>query len=131
MVLLLQAELASIDNGASRQVQAAYDKAISVAGRTGFTHHQAIGNEQAGVFFLNIQKDRAWASTYLTRAWGRFDVWGAKAKTQHMEKKYKELLVTSTQLNIRSATSGKARARFDENEMSSGSRKGIEFSMYQ
>jgi hypothetical protein len=41
-----------------------------------------------------------------------------------------ELLVLSTQLNIPSATSGSARARFDENEMASGSRKGIEYSMY-
>jgi predicted ATPase len=129
MVLLLQAELASIDNGTSKQVQTAYDKAIRVAGRTGFTHHQAIGNEQAGVYFLNKQKDRAWASTYLTRAWELFDQWGAKAKTQHMEKKYKELLVLSTQLNFASVTSGSARARFDENEMASGSGKGIEFSM--
>jgi hypothetical protein len=127
MVLLLQAELASIDNGAPRQVQAAYDKAIRLAGRSGFTHHQAIGNEQAGAYFLNRQKDRAWASTYLTRAWERFDQWGAKAKTQHMENKYKDLLVFSTQLDFPSGTSGSARARFDESEMGSGSRKGIEF----
>jgi predicted ATPase len=128
MVLLLLAELASIDNGASKQVQAFYDKAIRAAGRTGFTHHQAIGNEQAGLYFLNKQKDRAWAATYLTRAWELFDHWGAKAKTQLMEKKYEGLLVISTQIRFPSEL-GSARARFDEKQMASGSRKGIEFSM--
>lgn len=121
MVLLLQAELASIDKGSSRQVQAAYDKAIRVAGRTGFTHHQAMGNEQAGVYFLK-QEDRAWASTYLTRAWELFDQWAQKPRLGKWR-------VISTQLSFPSMTSGSARARFDENEMASGSRKGIDFSM--
>jgi hypothetical protein len=125
MMLLLRAELASLDNGVSREVQAAYDKAIRAAGRMGFTHHQAVGNELAGVYFLEQGKDRAWASTYLSRARELFDQWGAKAKVQHMDKKYKELVVRSNGLLLRSRSLS-ARTRFEEMAGNSGS---IDFEM--
>jgi predicted ATPase len=128
MMLLLRAELASLDNDVSREVQVAYDKAIRSAGRMGFMHHQAVGNELAGVYFLEQRNDRTWASTYLTRSWELFDQWGAKPKTQHMEEKYKDLVVLSTVLNCRSRSIS-ARARFDENKMASRSRREIEFGM--
>jgi hypothetical protein len=32
--------------------------AITAAGKLGFMHHQAVGNELAGVYFLEQRKDR-------------------------------------------------------------------------
>jgi hypothetical protein len=129
MMLLLRAELASLNSRSDpEKVQRAYGDAIMAAGKLGFMHHQAVGNELAGVYFLEQRKDRAWASTYLSRARELFDQWGAKAKVQHMDKKYNELMVCSNELLLRSRALS-ARTRFDENQMASRSRREIEFGM--
>jgi hypothetical protein len=130
MMLLLWAELASLHSRSDpEKVQRANGDAIMAAGKLGFMHHQAVGNELAGFYFLGQRKDRAWASTYLSRARELFDQWGAKSKVQHMDKKYKELMVVcSNELLLRSRAMS-ARARFDENKMASRSRREIEFGM--
>jgi hypothetical protein len=58
MMLLLRAELASLDYRDSKKVQRSYDDAIAAAGKLWFMHHQALGNERAGVYFLK-RNDRA------------------------------------------------------------------------
>jgi histidine kinase len=116
MMLLLRAELASLTcSKDTKKVRFAYDEAIAAAGRLGFTNHQAVGNERAGVYFLEQKHDRDWASTYLTRACELFDQWGANAKVKQMEEKYSDLVVRSMESEGKSRSGAvSARAHFDE-----------------
>jgi hypothetical protein len=98
---------------------------ITAAGKLGFMRHQAIGNERAGVYFLEQQKDKAWASTYLSRAWALFELWGAQAKVRHVETKYKELALQPANSGARSSVI-MARTRFDDMPVDTGS---IDFDM--
>jgi hypothetical protein len=68
-----------------------------MAGKLGFLHNQALGNERAGVYFLE-QGDNAWASTYLSRARQLFREWGAMAKVKQMDLKYKDLFEKESEL---------------------------------
>ena len=90
MILLLQAETLSASSTDSEVVRKSFDNAITMAGKLGFLHNQAIGNERAGVYFLE-QGDNAWASTYLSRARQLFREWGALAKVDQMDLKYRYL----------------------------------------
>jgi hypothetical protein len=126
MMLLLRAEyIALTSHSDPGMVQHAYGDAMTAAGKLGFMHHQAIGNERAGVYFLEQQNDKAWASTYLSRAWALFELWGAQAKVRHMEAKYKELIIQPTNYSAKSNVI-MARTRFDEMPVDSGS---IDFDM--
>jgi hypothetical protein len=91
MIALLQAEQASICCKDPVVVQREYDDAITCAAKLGFKHNQALGNERAGVYFLE-QKDKEWATTYLTRAMELYCRWGARAKVQQMEEKFGDLV---------------------------------------
>jgi hypothetical protein len=90
MLLLLQAETLSASSAESEVVRKSFDDAITMAGKLGFLHNQALGNERAGVYFLE-QGDNAWASTYLSRARQLFREWGAMAKVKQMDLKYRDL----------------------------------------
>jgi len=46
MAALLRAELASCDARRHREAAALYQRAIAVAGKRGFLHHQALANER-------------------------------------------------------------------------------------
>jgi histidine kinase len=92
MVLLLRAEEACASCKSQVDVQRAYDEAIKGAGKLGFKHHQALGNEKAGVYFLE-QNDTEWASTYLTRARELYVRWGAVAKVRQIEEKFGDLVL--------------------------------------
>jgi predicted ATPase len=109
MVALLRAEQASICCKDPVVVQREYDTAIMCAGKLGFKHNQALGNERAGVYFLE-QKDEEWASTYLTRAWEIYARWGARAKVRQMEEKYGDLVnPRASGLRISAAIMGRPR----------------------
>jgi hypothetical protein len=121
MMLLLRAEyIALTSHSDPGMVQRAYGDAITAAGKLGFMHHQAIGNERAGVYFLEQQNDKAWASTYLSRARALFELWGAQAKVRHMEAKYKELAIQPANSDVKSSVI-MSRTRFDEMPVDSGS----------
>jgi hypothetical protein len=90
MILLLQAETLPASSADSEDVRKSFDNAITMAGKLGFLHNQALGNERAGVYFLE-QGDNAWASTYLSRARQLFREWGAMAKVDQMDLKYRHL----------------------------------------
>jgi hypothetical protein len=125
-MLLLRAEYVALTSSSDpEKVQRAYGDAITAAGRVGFMHHQAMGNERAGVYFLEQQKDKAWASTYLSRARELFELWGAQAKVRHIIAKYKELDIQPAKY-IGKGSAMMARARFDEISGDSGS---IDFGM--
>jgi hypothetical protein len=97
MILLLQAETLSASSADSEVVRKSYDNAITMAGKLGFLHNQALGNERAGVYFLE-QGDNAWASTYLSRARHLFREWGALAKVDQMDLKYRYLFESESEL---------------------------------
>jgi hypothetical protein len=109
MMALLRAEQASICCKDPDVVQREYDTAIKCAGKLGFAHYQALGNERAGVYFLQ-PKDEEWASTYLTRAWEIYARRGARAKVRQMEEKYDDLVnPRASGLRISAAIMGRPR----------------------
>jgi hypothetical protein len=123
MMLLLRAGyIALTSHSDPGMVQRAYGDGITAAGKLGFMHHQAqsIGDERAGLYFLEQQNDKAWASTYLSRAPALFGLWGARARVRHMEAKYKELAIQPASSNIKSSVI-MSRTRFDEMRVDSGS----------
>jgi hypothetical protein len=111
MLLLLRAEHATIDGRKRDDVQRAFDDAIIVSGRLGCLHNQALGNERAGVYFLE-QKDTVWAATYLTRAFELYSLWGARAKALQLKDKFIQLIDKSN-LEV-SGSVFKARTRLDD-----------------
>jgi hypothetical protein len=108
MILLLQAETLPASSADSEDVRKSFDNAITMAGKLGFLHNQALGNERAGVYFLE-QGDNAWASTYLSRARQLFREWGAMAKVDQMDLKYRHLFESESA--PRSSRSLKAQQR--------------------
>jgi hypothetical protein len=96
MVLLLQAETLSASSADCEVVRKSFDNAITMAGKLGFLHNQALGNERAGVYFLE-QGDNAWASTYLSRARQLYREWGAMAKFEQMDLKYRCLFESESE----------------------------------
>ena len=102
MALILQAEHMGLGalqgRGGGPTAQIFYDNAIIAAGKSGFIHEQALANELAAGYFLrrgDTEDNRAWASTYLDRAYDLFQQWGARAKTMQMESSYTGLLEDS------------------------------------
>lgn len=95
------------------ETQKAYDEAISAAGRLGFLHHQALGNELAAMFFYS-QDDTQLGADYLARARQLWSDYGADAKVRHLDSCYgTSVSQSSSSLRGRGL---KARARFSEIE---------------
>ncbi|MEA5573044.1 AAA family ATPase [Calothrix sp. UHCC 0171] len=69
----------------------AYDRAISGAKVNGYMRDEAIANELAAKFYLNLGKEKA-AQGYMQAAYYCYAHWGAKAKTEDLEKLYPQLL---------------------------------------
>ena len=121
MVLILHAELMSIrerKNDDPSVVQAAYDKAITVSGKRGFLHDQALCNELAGLYFWKERNDLSWAITYLTRSHDLYSRWGAISKVNQMEETYGEEIFGSKIHDGSTTQTGgsgyKARSRLEE-----------------
>lgn len=68
-----------------------YDRAITGAKENGFLHEEALSNELAAKFYLNWGKEKV-AAGYMQEAYYGYAQWGAKAKTDHLEAKYPQLL---------------------------------------
>ena len=68
-----------------------YDCAISGAKENGYIQEEALGNELAAKFYLNWGKEKV-ASGYMQEAYYCYAKWGAKAKTDDLEKRYPQLL---------------------------------------
>ena len=99
MLLLLRAEL--------HPTQQAFDEAIAVAGKLGFLHNQALGNERAGLFFL-AQGDKGWASSYLANARTLYEEWGAHGKVRHLDTAF-EHVFEKRESRLGSAIKGRSR----------------------
>ncbi len=68
-----------------------YDKAISGAKINEFLQEEALANELAAKFYLEWGKEKV-AATYMQSAYYCYARWGAKAKTDDLEKRYPDLL---------------------------------------
>ncbi|BAY23413.1 two-component hybrid sensor and regulator [Calothrix sp. NIES-2100] len=68
-----------------------YDKAISLAQDHQFIHEEALANELAAKFYLDWDK-KQFAQLYIINAYYCYARWGAKAKVNHLEKSYPQLL---------------------------------------
>ncbi|GGA29904.1 AAA family ATPase [Okeania sp. KiyG1] len=88
--LLVEAERHRVldDKGSAIEI---YDRAISGAKENGFTQEEALANELAAKFYLEWGKEKI-AQTYMVEAYYCYARWGAKAKTDHLEATYPQLL---------------------------------------
>ncbi|MBD2578043.1 ATP-binding sensor histidine kinase [Oscillatoria sp. FACHB-1406] len=68
-----------------------YDRAISGAKENGYIQEEALANELAAKFYLDWGKEKV-ASGYMQEAYYCYAKWGAKAKTDDLEKCYPQLL---------------------------------------
>ncbi|BAZ50722.1 two-component hybrid sensor and regulator [Nostoc sp. NIES-4103] len=68
-----------------------YDRSISLAKENGYIQEQAIANEVAAKFYLEWGKEKI-AQAYMQEAYYCYARWGAKAKTDDLEKLYPHLL---------------------------------------
>ncbi|NEP80285.1 MAG: GAF domain-containing protein, partial [Okeania sp. SIO3B3] len=68
-----------------------YDKAISGAKENEYIQEEALANELAAKFYLDWSKEKV-ASGYMQEAYYCYARWGAKAKTDELEKLYPQLL---------------------------------------
>ncbi|BAZ37854.1 two-component hybrid sensor and regulator [Calothrix sp. NIES-4101] len=68
-----------------------YELAISGAKENGYLQEEALANELTGKFYLEWGKEKA-AQGYIQEAYYCYAKWGAKTKTDHLEKQYPQLL---------------------------------------
>ncbi|MUG96514.1 AAA family ATPase [Scytonema sp. UIC 10036] len=68
-----------------------YDRAIAKAKENGYTQEEALSNELAAKFYFDWGKETI-AQAYMQQAYYCYARWGAKAKTQDLEKRYPQLL---------------------------------------
>ena len=68
-----------------------YDRAISVAKENEYIQEEALSNELAAKFYLDWGKEKI-AQVYMQEAYYCYARWGAKAKTEDLEKRYAQLL---------------------------------------
>jgi predicted ATPase/GAF domain-containing protein/predicted Ser/Thr protein kinase len=68
-----------------------YDLAIEEARKNKFLPEEAIANELAARFYLDLDKDKL-AKPYLQDAHHKYQLWGAKRKLEDLERKYEKFL---------------------------------------
>jgi predicted ATPase/signal transduction histidine kinase len=68
-----------------------YDRAIAGAKENGYLQEEALANELAAKFYLQWEKEII-ATGYMQTAFYCYAHWGAKAKTDDLEKRYPQLL---------------------------------------
>ncbi|MDZ8189429.1 MAG: AAA family ATPase [Nostoc sp. ChiSLP02] len=73
-----------------------YDQAITYAKKYGYLNEEALAQELAAKFYLQINKQKI-AQTYLTDAYYNYLKWGALAKVEDLQKRYSQLLAAIIQ----------------------------------
>jgi predicted ATPase/signal transduction histidine kinase/tRNA A-37 threonylcarbamoyl transferase component Bud32 len=68
-----------------------YDRAIAGAKKNGYIQEEALANELAAKFYLNWGKEKV-AAGYIQEAYYCYARWGAKAKTDDLERRHPNLL---------------------------------------
>ena len=92
---LIQAEKHQV-RGEKAEALELYDLAIAEAKANGYIQEEALANELAAKFYLNWGKEKV-AASYMQEAYYCYARWGAKAKTNDLEKDYPQLLRTILQ----------------------------------
>ncbi len=87
-----------------------YDKAISGAKDNGYVQEEALANELAAKFYLEWGRETI-AATYMQEAYYCYARWEAKAKTDHLEKSYPQLLQPILQQASQAANFGESLAK--------------------
>ena len=87
---LVEAERHRVVGHPSKAI-AAYDRAIALAEKHEYINEAALACELAAKFCLTQGRTK-FAQVYLTDAYYRYARWGAKAKVEHLEKMYPQLL---------------------------------------
>ena len=77
--------------GEHYKAMAVYDLAIAGAKENEYIQEEALANELAAKFYLDRGKERV-AAGYMQEAYYCYARWGAKAKTDHLEANYPQLL---------------------------------------
>jgi len=95
---LVKAEMARI-SGNVLEVIELYDQAISEAKANEHIQESALANELAAKFYLNWGKEKV-AAGYMQESYYCYALWGAKAKTDDLEKRYPQLLQPILQSSI-------------------------------
>ncbi|MGD1807016.1 AAA family ATPase [Dapis sp. BLCC M126] len=78
-----------------------YDRAIAGAKENEYIQEEALANELAAKFYLDWGKEKV-AAGYMQEAYYCYARWGAKAKTDDLEKRYPELLQPIFQQQVQS-----------------------------
>ncbi len=97
---LVQAEMMRL-SGQLMQAMDYYDQAIKTAQKNKFPQDEALASELAGRFYFEIGKEKI-GRVYISDAHHLYQLWGAKAKWEHLERQFPGLFIGK---NI-SATSG-------------------------
>ncbi len=101
MQLLVEAEIARIDNKNMEVVIDLYEQAINAAKENEILHLQALANELTGSYWLDKGKERI-AMLYLAEAHYLYGLWGASAKVKQMEQMFPVLKKSSWENQIQS-----------------------------
>ncbi|MEG4391851.1 AAA family ATPase [Microcoleus sp. BROC3] len=73
-----------------------YDKAIALAQENEYINEEALAHELAAKFYLEWGKEKI-AKPYLIDAYYAYAKWGAKAKIDHLEQRYRQLIASILQ----------------------------------
>lgn len=88
---LLEAEKANVLGDRSKAISD-YRASITLSRKFCFVHEEALAHERAGMFFLEINLNRA--SDFFTQSYQCYSTWGASTKMNHIASKYPNLCVT-------------------------------------
>ncbi|MBD2546165.1 ATP-binding protein [Planktothricoides raciborskii] len=90
-LLLIEAEQARRNENILEAMDL-YDRAIALAKENEFLQDQALANEMAGYFYLDLGKEH-FAKIYLSQSYSCYDLWGAKTKLKQLEANYSPYIV--------------------------------------
>ncbi|MCE9499607.1 MAG: SpoIIE family protein phosphatase, partial [Leptospira sp.] len=88
--LMINAEIGRIKNHKKWKVVGLYEDSIEEARKNNFIQNDALANELATKYWIEIGK-RKFAEAYLLTAFRRYEEWGAKRKTDILKEKYKDI----------------------------------------
>ena len=117
---LLDAELARL-RGDDLAAMDHYDRAIELARKHGFQHHEALAGELCGEFHL-ARRRATIARAYLAQARHGYERWGAAAKVRDLEARH-PFLIARGEAPAHGATTGRSH---DSGSLSTTGRQGLD-----
>lgn len=94
---LIEAEKERV-SGNITKAQKLYNQAINNSKKNGFIHEEALANELAAKFWIELDNNKI-ASFYINSAYLLYKNWGAKAKAKTIKEKYSEYMPNPTFIN--------------------------------